>query len=154
MIKIVDTEDEILQLEQLRLDCIKSNRIIDNPRRTIFGNKMLEKESIGISLEENDEKIAGCIVSSYFNYLYIEWIFTNYDFRKKGYASKLLKFLENNLEMFRDYYSKDLDGIILEPYIAVEGFYKKNGYKFYNTIYMYKNISKNNKEKIIINKQK
>lgn len=132
MIKIVDTEEEMKQLEELRL---KSVRYVDDKFKytdlnsTDMGSKMRDKEYIGISLKEKDKLVAGCIVSDHKDKLYLEWIFTDRKQRKKGYATKLLKYLEANLDKFSEYYSEDFNGILLEPYIAVEGFYVKNGYK-------------------------
>lgn len=132
MIKIVDTEEEMKQLEELRL---KSVRYVDDKFKytdlnsTDMGSKMRDKEYIGISLKEKDKLVAGCIVSDHKDKLYLEWIFTDRKQRKKGYATKLLKYLEANLDKFSEYYSEDFNGILLEPYIAAEGFYVKNGYK-------------------------
>ena len=142
MIKIVDTEEEVLKLEQLRSKCMRSPRIIDNPRKTIYGEKILNKEFIGLSLEEDNKLIGGCIVSTHFNHLYIEWLFTDFEYRKKGNASKLLNYIESNIEFFKKYYSIDSNKILLEPYIAVEDFYKKNGYKNLDDTYMVKIIKK------------
>ena len=132
MIKIVDTEEEIKKLEELRLRCIRyvdDNYKMDDPRKTMMGQKMIDKEYIGIVLEENDKYVAGCIVSNRKPKLYLEWIFTERKKRKKGYATRLLNYLEDNIDIFSEYYNEDFDGILLEPYQCVEGFYLKNGYQ-------------------------
>ena len=140
MIKVVDTEQEILELEQLRLKCTRSYSVLEAPKRTFFGEKLLNRDFIGLSIVENEEMIAGCIISDHLNNLYIEWIFTHPDYRKKGYASKLLKYIEHNIDTFSEYYSEDFHNIQLEPYAGAEGFYLNNGYHTSKNDHMVKPI--------------
>lgn len=148
MIRIVDTEEDIKKLEELRLKCIRvadDRYKMTDPRKTEMGSKMLDKENIGIALEEKNKLVAGCIVSDHKDKLYLEWIFTDRKQRKKGYATQLLKYIEANLNNFSEYYNESFDGILLEPYIAVEGFYVKNGYQLIENENMVKIIKRNNK---------
>ena len=144
MIKIVNGEKEILELERLRLKCIGSNRNneLDNPNKTFMGNKLLNNEYIGLAYMKDKQMIAGCIISDASNSIFIEWIFTDHDYRKKGIATNMLKYIEKNKKIFNRYYSYDFSKIMLEPLDKTIEFYKTNGYRFGSgNQYMRKNIS-------------
>ena len=144
MIKIVDGEKEILELEKLRLKCIGSNRTneLDNPDKTYMGSKLLNNEFIGLAYMLDKKMVAGCIISDSSNSIYIEWIFTDDKYRKKGIASNMLKYIERNKDIFNRYYSYNFSNIMLEPLDKSIEFYKSNGYRFgSDRYYMRKNIS-------------
>ena len=86
--------------------------------------------------------VAGCIISDSSNSIYIEWIFTDDKYRKKGIASNMLKYIERNKDIFNRYYSYNFSNIMLEPLDKSIEFYKSNGYRFgSDRYYMRKNIS-------------
>ena len=142
MIRVMDTNEDILNLERLRLKSTRSSRLIHTPTQTLYGQKLVDGEFLGLGLEKEEQLLAGCILSGASDELYIEWIFTDPEQRKKGYASKLLKYLENNLDIFNEYYNRDFQGIKLESYIGVEGFYIKNGYTRNKNDFMVKKLNK------------
>lgn len=133
-----------IRIRKTKIKCIGSNRTneLDNPDKTYMGSKLLNNEFIGLAYMLDKKMVAGCIISDSSNSIYIEWIFTDDKYRKKGIASNMLKYIERNKDIFNRYYSYNFSNIMLEPLDKSIEFYKSNGYRFgSDRYYMRKNIS-------------
>ncbi len=130
MIKIIDDNNELLKLEQLRLNSLKKPNQkeyqIECLDKTYMGRKLKSGKAIAISYYKDNKLVGGCYVSNFANSIYIEWIFIDRNYREQGIASELLKFIDENIPFFSDYYSENFTQIKLE---AIDNsFFNKRGY--------------------------
>ena len=130
MIKIINDNNELLKLEQLRLNSLKNpdqkEYQIECLDQTYMGRKLKSGEAIAISYYKDNKLVGGCYVSNFAKSIYIEWIFTDRNYREQGIASELLKFIDENIPFFSKYYSENFTQIKLEA--INDSFFNKRGY--------------------------
>lgn len=87
IVRAVETDKEMFDLEKLRQEVFNIKGL--NVNETAAFKEIKNKRALGIACYEDEKIVSGCILTGSRKNLYIDWLFTDKKYRKKG---KLLNY--------------------------------------------------------------
>ena len=143
-ISVAYLDSDIIELENLKNRILGIDKIISRVGRNIYLDRLISGIDIALKCEMDGKIIGGCFLSSSGDSLYIEWIFVDINYQTKGIGSEILNYIEDNLEIFEEYFNNNYSEILLKPREYAMDFYKNRGYTLTKKRYMKKTIKKRN----------
>lgn len=113
-IKVVKNIDEMILLEQTRMLSIEiEDTIIDENNHYVL--EMKDGQILPFAVYNDSKIIGGCYITNSRNSLYFDYLFVSQEYRNKGIAKMLCKYILENKEIVENYFKKTLGYSYSEP---------------------------------------
>ncbi len=144
-LRLVSTDEEIIQFERLRTEVFsKGRKTINTLYESPFADAIKDGDMLAFLCMEEKRPIGGMLIRQQGKDIKLSRIFVQKEKQGQGAGSFMLKYLDDHKNFFEDYYATDIYGIITEPLNTSVDYYFNKGYD-YSGYQMYKQYKKSNK---------
>ena len=132
-IRLISTDDEILDFEQRRSRIFRSKKIAQSIGECTYALDIKRGDMLAFVCCEGDSKVplGGMLIELRKKCIYIRRLFVEKENRNKGVGSFMVNYVMQHKGFFEDYYAEDINGVLVEPLDTSIDFYYNNGFEPY-----------------------